>query len=137
MHKSILRAALAALLVGVSSSAVLAEGATPAPLPDAPAFDAQGKVTFVGIADILEYKALPEYHEPDFVKAMVDAGTLPAVKDRLPKEPLVYKTGNMKDGIGVYGDVMSMSSAAVLKAGTTGPASRRAGAASTSVCRNA
>ena len=26
--------------------------------------------------------------------------------DRLPKEPLVYKTANMPDGPGVYGDVM-------------------------------
>ncbi len=95
-----------AFALGVSATAVLAEGATPAPVPDAPKFDAQGQVTFVGINDILEYKALPEYHEPDFVAAMVKAGKLPAVKDRLPKEPMVYKTGNMKDGIGVYGDVM-------------------------------
>ncbi|TIU70888.1 MAG: ABC transporter substrate-binding protein, partial [Mesorhizobium sp.] len=28
------------------------------------------------------------------------------VKDRLPKEPLVFKTANMPDGIGVYGDTM-------------------------------
>jgi peptide/nickel transport system substrate-binding protein len=106
MHRTFKQAALAALLVGVSTIAVRADMAAMAPLPDAPAFDAQGKVTFVGIGDIQEYKALPEYHEPDFVKAMADAGKLPAVKDRLPKEPLVYKTGNMKDGIGVYGDVM-------------------------------
>jgi peptide/nickel transport system substrate-binding protein len=106
MHRTLKQAALAALLVGVSTIAVRADMAAPAALPDAPAFDAQGKVTFVGIADIQEYKALDAYGEPDFVKAMVDAGKLPAVKDRLPKEPLVYKTGNMKDGVGVYGDVM-------------------------------
>lgn len=28
------------------------------------------------------------------------------MKERLPEEPLVYKTGNMVDGIGVYGDTM-------------------------------
>ena len=94
------------LALGVSAAAAYADGATPAPVPDAPAFDAQGKVTFVGIGDILEYKALPEYKEPDFVAEVVKAGKLPPVKDRLPKEPMVYKTGNMKDGIGVYGDVM-------------------------------
>ena len=94
------------LALGVSATAACADGATPAPVPDAPAFDAQGKVTFVGIGDILEYKALPEYKEPDFVSEVVKAGKLPPVKDRLPKEPMVYKTGNMKDGIGVYGDVM-------------------------------
>jgi hypothetical protein len=104
MRKTIVQAAIAALLLGVSTAAVRAEGAVAAPVPDAPKFDAQGQVTFVGIGDILEYKALPEYHEPDYIKAMVDAGKLPPVKDRLPKEPMVYKTGNMKDGIGVYGD---------------------------------
>ena len=36
----------------------------------------------------------------------VKTGKLPPVKDRLPKEPLVFKTGNMADGVGVYGDTM-------------------------------
>ena len=39
-------------------------------------------------------------------KNFVDKGLLPRVKDRLPKEPLVYLASNMPDGIGVYGDVM-------------------------------
>ncbi len=94
------------LALGVSATAVLAEGATPAPQPEPPKFDAQGQVTFVGINDIFEYKALPEYKEPDWVSEIVKAGKLPPVNERLPKEPMVYKTGNMKDGVGVYGDVM-------------------------------
>ncbi len=107
MRKTIVQAAIAALLLGVSTAAVRAEGAAMAAVPDAPKFDAQGQVTFVGIGDILEYKALPEYKEPDWVtKGFVETGKLPPVKDRLPKEPMVYKTGNMKDGVGVYGDVM-------------------------------
>jgi peptide/nickel transport system substrate-binding protein len=107
MHRTLKQVALATLLVGVSSIAVRADMATPAALPDAPKFDAQGQVTFVGVKDIAEYKALPEYHEPEWVtKKFVDTGKLPAVKDRLPKEPMVYKTANMKDGVGVYGDVM-------------------------------
>ena len=96
----------AILLTGVSATAAMADGAVSGKLPDAPNFAAQGKVTLVGVADILEYKALPEYHEPEFVAALEKAGKLPPLKDRLPKEPMVYKTGNMKDGIGVYGDVM-------------------------------
>ena len=40
------------------------------------------------------------------MSAFVDAGKLPPVAERLPKEPLVYKTANMPDGPGVYGDVM-------------------------------
>ena len=108
MTRTLQRAAVAALLIGVSAFAVRAGTmATPEPVPDAPKFDAQGQITFVGIKDIAEYKALPEYHEPDWVtKNFVDTGKLPPVKDRLPKEPMVYKTANMKDGIGVYGDVM-------------------------------
>ena len=95
------------LTLGVSTAAVQAQMAEPAPLPDPAKFDAQGQVNFVGIADILEYKALDKYSEPDWVTTnFVDKGRLPPVKDRLPKEPMVYKTSNMKDGIGVYGDVM-------------------------------
>ena len=39
-------------------------------------------------------------------KKFVDTGKLPPVKERLPKEPMVFKTANMPDGIGVYGDTM-------------------------------
>lgn len=96
----------AGLMLGISLLAAQAQTVAPTTPPDAPKFDAQQVPTFVGIADIQEFKALPEYHEPEYVKAFVDAGTLPPVAERLPKEPLVYKTGNMPDGVGVYGDVM-------------------------------
>ena len=96
----------AGLMLGVSLMAVQAQDLT-APVPDAPAFAAQSEPNFVSLSDILEYKALPEYHEPDWVTSKyVDAGTLPPVAERLPKEPMVYKTGDMPDGIGVYGDTM-------------------------------
>ena len=50
---------------------------------------------------------MPEYHEPEWVtKNFVDKGLLPPLKDRLPKEPLVYLTANMPDGTGIYGDAM-------------------------------
>lgn len=75
--------------------------------PDPPKFEAQQSPTFVGIGDILEYRALPEYHEPEWVTKMyVDTGKLPPVAERLPKEPMVFKTANMPDGMGVYGDTM-------------------------------
>jgi len=98
-----------ALLLGVSiiATQALAQAVTPTTPPDPPTFAGQSKVDFVGAKDLWEYKALPEYHEPDWVtKNFVDKGLLPPVKDRLPKEPLVFKTGNMPDGIGVYGDSM-------------------------------
>lgn len=95
----------AGLMLGISLMAAYAQTAPTTP-PAPPKFDAQQTPTFVGIKDILEFKALPEYHEADFVKAFVDAGKLPPVGERLPKEPMVYKTGNMPDGLGVYGDVI-------------------------------
>ncbi len=100
------RAAFAALLLGVSAVAVSAEMVAPTAPPDAPKFDAQTEPVYVNRADIYEYKALPAYSEPAWVTAFVDAGKLPPVAERLPKEPLVYKTANMPDGPGVYGDVM-------------------------------
>jgi peptide/nickel transport system substrate-binding protein len=89
------------LALGLSTVAAYADA-----VPDAPKFDAQGTVNLVGVGDILSYGALPEYNQPEFVKALEAAGKLPPLKDRLPKEPMIYKTGNMPDGIGVYGDVM-------------------------------
>jgi peptide/nickel transport system substrate-binding protein len=103
---TIRRAAIAALLLGVSAAAVHAEMMAPTAPPEAPKFDAQGEPIFVNRSDIADYMALPSYSEPAWVTEFVNAGKLPAVADRLPKEPMVYKTANMPDGNGVYGDVM-------------------------------
>lgn len=100
------RAAMAALLLGVSAGAVMAEMAAPTAPPEAPKFEAQTEPVYVNRSDIFEFKALPAYSEPAWVTAFVDAGKLPPVAARLPKEPLVYKSANMPDGPGVYGDVM-------------------------------
>jgi peptide/nickel transport system substrate-binding protein len=106
MTMHIRRVALATLLLGVSAVAVGADVMAPTAPPDAPKFDAQGEPVFVNRSDIFEFKALPAYNEPAYVKAFVDAGKLPPVAERLPKEPMVYKTANEPDGTGVYGDVM-------------------------------
>ena len=106
MRKHAIALGGAGLMLGISLLAAQAQTVAPTTPPEPPKFDAQQVPTFVGIKDIQEFKALPEYHEPDYVKAFVDAGKLPPVAERLPKEPLVYKTANMPDGIGTYGDVM-------------------------------
>ena len=67
MNKSVLALIGASLMLGVSSAAVRADMMGPAPLPPAPTFAAQGKITFVGRDDIETFKALPEYHEPVWV----------------------------------------------------------------------
>jgi peptide/nickel transport system substrate-binding protein len=75
--------------------------------PDPPVFAAQTKPSLVSIEQILGFHALPEYYEPDWVtRNFVATGRLPPVRDRLPKEPLVYTAADMPDGIGVYGDVL-------------------------------
>ena len=107
MNKHLKALGGAALLVTVSVIAVQAQMVAPTVPPDPPKFAAQGTPNFVSAKDIYVYKALPEYHEPDWVTSQfVTPGKLPPVKDRLPKEPLVFLTANMTDGNGDYGDVM-------------------------------
>ncbi|MDX8524400.1 ABC transporter substrate-binding protein [Mesorhizobium sp. MSK_1335] len=97
----------AGLALSVSAPALNAFASEPTVPPVPATFPAGGKIHYVARDSILEFKALPDYHEPDWVtEKYVKTGKLPPVKDRLPKEPLVFKTGNMPDGIGVYGDTM-------------------------------
>ncbi|RCS24531.1 ABC transporter substrate-binding protein [Phyllobacterium salinisoli] len=97
----------AMLVIGVSAFALQGWASEPTIVPEQPPFPAQGKITYVPRASLWEFKALPEYKEPDWVtEKFVKAGKLPPVAERLPKEPLVFKTGNMPDGIGVYGDTL-------------------------------
>ncbi|PBB23345.1 alpha-galactoside-binding protein [Mesorhizobium sp. WSM4312] len=97
----------AGLALSVSVPALNAFASEPTVPPVPATFPAEGKIKYVARDSILEFKALPEYHEPDWVtEKYVKTGKLPPVKDRLPKEPLVFKTANMPDGVGVYGDTM-------------------------------
>ncbi|TGT38157.1 ABC transporter substrate-binding protein [Mesorhizobium sp. M8A.F.Ca.ET.165.01.1.1] len=97
----------AGLALSVSVPALSAFASEPTVPPVPATFPAEGKIKYVARDSVLEFKALPEYHEPGWVtEKYVKAGKLPPVKDRLPKEPLVFKTANMPDGIGVYGDTM-------------------------------
>ena len=59
----------------------------------------------IGRDDIYSHGALGSYSQAPMLDAMVAAGTLPAVEDRLPAEPIVFKTGAMVDGVGEYGGV--------------------------------
>ncbi|AZO25200.1 ABC transporter substrate-binding protein [Mesorhizobium sp. M1E.F.Ca.ET.045.02.1.1] len=97
----------AGLMLGVSVPALTAIASEPTVPPQPATFPAEGKIKYVARDSILKFKALPEYREPDWVtEKYVKTGKLPPLKDRLPKEPLVFKTANMPDGIGVYGDTM-------------------------------
>lgn len=107
MNRHVLALHGAALMLGISLIAAQAQMVETSTPPDPPKFDAQQSPNFVSISDIMEYKALPAYSEPEWVtKQFVETGKLPPVAERLPKEPLVYKASNMPDGIGAYGDVI-------------------------------
>ena len=67
---------------------------------------------FEKISDIMEYKALPHYIEPEALELAVAKGELPPVRQRLPKNPQVIKSKVMCDGPGVYGDKWRIYSAA-------------------------
>jgi len=78
----------------------------PIAFPDAPPLDLGGaEAKRQPISEIMVYKALPEYSQPAWMDKLVADGKLPAVKDRLPKEPQVMLSGGMKDGPGEYGDL--------------------------------
>ena len=92
----------AGLLLGVSALVQVAHASEPTVVPEQPEFPAQGQITYVPRDSIIEFKALPEYKEPAWVtEKFVKTGKLPPVAERLPKEPMVFKTGNMPDGPGV------------------------------------
>jgi peptide/nickel transport system substrate-binding protein len=96
---------LVALAVAGHATVALGQGVSPPPPP--PRFDAQTEPVLVSRSDILGFRTLPGYHEPQWVtEHFVMTGLLPPVEERLPKEPLVYTGTNMPDGIGVYGDAL-------------------------------
>ncbi|MEZ5450893.1 MAG: ABC transporter substrate-binding protein, partial [Thiolinea sp.] len=59
----------------------------------------------IGRDDLYTYGSLGEYHQAPFLDKLVADGKLPPVAERLPKEPVIFKTGAMVDGIGEYGGV--------------------------------
>jgi peptide/nickel transport system substrate-binding protein len=109
LRRYIILATSVTLLLGAALSApVAAQGsvAPPIPYPDPPDLGiGSANVNKLPMDQIVQYKALPEYHHAPSLDKFVADGTLPDVKDRLPKEPAVYMTSGMQDGIGQYGDL--------------------------------
>ena len=101
---------LASVLAAGISTLAFVSGALASEMtvvPPQPDFPAQAKITYVPRNAIEEFRSLPSYSEPEWVtEQFVETGELPPVEERLPKEPLVFKTGNMPDGIGVYGGTL-------------------------------
>ncbi|PJF34055.1 MAG: hypothetical protein CUN57_00540, partial [Phototrophicales bacterium] len=95
---------LGALTVVTAQGTV--EVADPIPYPEAPDLGVGGgEVNRQSVSEIVVYKALDSYSQAPWLDALVEAGELPPVEERLPKEPAVYLTSGMKDGIGEYGGI--------------------------------
>ncbi len=77
----------------------------PVPLPPARSL-ATTAVTRVPYDKLMQTRALPQYHEPAWVTALVKAGKLPPVEQRLPAEPTVEDMHTAPDGDGVYGGIL-------------------------------
>ena len=60
-------------------------------------------------SEMFEYRSLSAYNEAPSLAELVAEGKLPPVEERLPEEPLVWKTAVMVDGMGIYGDLMRHS----------------------------
>jgi peptide/nickel transport system substrate-binding protein len=89
---------------GSTGSAV----ASPIPYPANPSpLDSSSKIKYYKLSDVIEYRALSRYSEPDYVNALVRQGALPPVEQRLPQAPQIIKTSFMSDGGGQYGGVFA------------------------------
>ena len=56
------------------------------------------------IEQMVEYKSLPSYSQAPSLKKLEEKGEIPPIGQRLPAEPVVWKTNVMVDGPGGYGD---------------------------------
>ena len=94
------------LLAGSIAEAVVVQD--PVPYPEPQALDQRGEVSFIGYDDFQTFGTKDSYGEPAFMTELVKQGKLPPVAARLPKEPYIFKTDAMADGIGEYGGVFRM-----------------------------
>ena len=64
---------------------------------------------FTSTAEVIEFGGLSAYGEAPELKALVDAGEIPPLEERLPAAPAIWKTNIMVDGLGVYGDLFRLT----------------------------
>ena len=100
----ILLVAAVMLTIGGSGFAQMGEVADPVPYPEGVQIGENPIVKF-SLDEMLVYKALDSYSEPEWMTALVEAGELPPVEERLPENPQVILESGMSTGPGVYGGV--------------------------------
>jgi len=93
------------IALGVSTALMAISGTVSAdPMPEERSLSGLD-YNLIGRSELYDYKALDSYSQAPMLNALVEAGSLPAVEDRLPNEPIVFNTDAMVDGIGEYGGV--------------------------------
>lgn len=100
---NLLAALVSATLTGATGAALAQDLQGPVPFPDPKPMPFRSEIKFIDYDQLQSFQALPEYHEPEWVSKLVEEGKLPPVEERLPKEPLVFNTAVMPDGVGEYG----------------------------------
>jgi peptide/nickel transport system substrate-binding protein len=90
------------LLVGVSMLALGSAAGALETLPKDKSMSGM-EIELVGRDDLWTYQSCDSYNESPLTKSFVDAGKLPPVNERMPKDPWMAKKDQMVDGIGEYG----------------------------------
>ena len=105
--RTLIRLLLVSAMMLATFGAVFAqtsEVADPIPYPEGVQLGDVPVVLF-NLDEMLRYGALDSYSEPEWVTALVEAGELPPVEERLPENPQIILESGMSDGLGVYGGV--------------------------------
>ena len=89
------------LVFGVSASFAELQG--PVEYPEGRPMPGGKEIVKYGLDEIMDYKKLDSYSQPEWMDKFVEDGTLPPVEERLPEEPQVVLASGMSSGIGVYG----------------------------------
>ena len=79
-------------------------GAIPYP-GEVPMMGSTGPAVRFPLDQMIVYKALDSYSQPEWMDKFVADGTLPPVEERLPVEPQVFLASGMSTGLGEYGGV--------------------------------
>ncbi len=90
-----------------AAEAPAAEGelAGPIPYPEGQVIEGSREPVTFEIDQMIDHRSFDEYCEPEWVTALVEAGELPPVEERLPVEPFVWQADFMSDGPGEYGGI--------------------------------
>src|SRR5215208_5010321 len=100
-------AATAAPAEGAATAApAAAEIKGPIPYPAGQIVAGSREPKLFNLDQMMVYKKLDAYSEPEYIAAAVKAGTLPPIEQRLPETPQVIPNAFFSDGPGEYGGVL-------------------------------